>query len=161
MFCVGQTVLYGSNGVCTVEGVTEKRIGKNTLQYYVLKPLATDSSTLFVPTANEKLVSKIRCVLTREEANALLAALPVCGEWNGNKQERSEAFRAVISEGSRVELIRLIRLICFHEREQSAKGKRLHISDERFLKEAEKMICEEFSLVLQLNRDEVLARLLA
>ena len=160
MFCVGQTVLYGSNGVCMVDDVTEKRIGKTKMQYYVLKPLCNNTSTLFVPTANQQLVSKMRRILTEDEAEAILRDLPPCGDWNDNKQERSEQFRAIITEGSCVELIRLIRLVRTHEQEQLAGGKRLHISDERFLKEAEKMICEEFSLVLHISRDEVLERIM-
>ncbi|MBQ2568953.1 MAG: CarD family transcriptional regulator [Ruminococcus sp.] len=160
MFCVGQTVLYGSNGVCMVDDVTEKRIGKTKIQYYVLKPLCNNTSTLFVPTANQQLVSKMRRILTEDEAEAILRDLPPCGDWNDNKQERSEQFRAIITEGSCVELIRLIRLVRTHEQEQLAGGKRLHISDERFLKEAEKMVCEEFSLVLHISRDEVLERIL-
>ncbi len=160
MFCVGQTVLYGSNGVCMVDDVTEKRIGKTKMQYYVLKPLCNNTSTLFVPTANQQLVSKMRRILTEDEAEAILRNLPPCGDWNDNKQERSEQFRAIITEGSCVELIRLIRLVRTHGQEQLAGGKRLHISDERFLKEAEKMICEEFSLVLHISRDEVLERIL-
>ena len=160
MFCVGQTVLYGSNGVCMVDDVTEKRIGKTKIQYYVLKPLCNNTSTLFVPTANQQLVSKMRRILTEDEAEAILRDLPPCGDWNDNKQERSEQFRAIITEGSCVELIRLIRLVRTREQEQLAGGKRLHISDERFLKEAEKMICEEFSLVLHISRDEVLERIL-
>ncbi|MBQ5629137.1 MAG: CarD family transcriptional regulator [Ruminococcus sp.] len=160
MFCVGQTVLYGSNGVCMVDDVTEKRIGKTKIQYYVLKPLCNNTSTLFVPTANQQLVSKMRRILTEDEAEAILRDLPPCGDWNDNKQERSEQFRAIITEGSCVELIRLIRLVRTHGQEQLAGGKRLHISDERFLKEAEKMVCEEFSLVLHISRDEVLERIL-
>ena len=160
MFCVGQTVLYGSNGVCMVDDVTEKRIGKTKMQYYVLKPLCNNTSTLFVPTANQQLVSKMRRILTEDEAEAILRDLPPCGDWNDNKQERSEQFRAIITEGSCVELIRLIRLVRTHEQEQLAGGKRLHISDERFLKEAEKMVCEEFSLVLHISRDEVLERIM-
>lgn len=160
MFCVGQTVLYGSNGVCMVDDVTEKRIGKTKMQYYVLKPLCNNTSTLFVPTANQQLVSKMRRILTEDEAEAILRDLPPCGDWNDNKQERSELFRAIITEGSCVELIRLIRLVRTHGQEQLAGGKRLHITDERFLKEAEKMICEEFSLVLHISRDEVLERIL-
>ncbi len=160
MFCVGQTVLYGSNGVCMVDDVTEKRIGKTKIQYYVLKPLCNNTSTLFVPTANQQLVSKMRRILTEDEAEAILRNLPPCGDWNDNKQERSEQFRAIITEGSCVELIRLIRLVRTHEQEQLAGGKRLHITDERFLKEAEKMICEEFSLVLHISRDEVLERIM-
>ena len=160
MFCVGQTVLYGSNGVCMVDDVTEKRIGKTKIQYYVLKPLCNNTSTLFVPTANQQLVSKMRRILTEDEAEAILRDLPPCGDWNDNKQERSEQFRAIITEGSCVELIRLIRLVRTHGQEQLAGGKRLHISDERFLKEAEKMVCEEFSLVLHISRDEVLERIM-
>lgn len=160
MFCVGQTVLYGSNGVCMVDDVTEKRIGKTKMQYYVLKPLCNNTSTLFVPTANQQLVSKMRRILTEDEAEAILRDLPPCGDWNDNKQERSEQFRAIITEGSCVELIRLIRLVRTHGQEQLAGGKRLHITDERFLKEAEKMVCEEFSLVLHISRDEVLERIL-
>ena len=160
MFCVGQTVLYGSNGVCMVDDVTEKRIGKTKIQYYVLKPLCNNTATLFVPTANQQLVSKMRRILTEDEAEAILRNLPPCGDWNDNKQERSEQFRAIITEGSCVELIRLIRLVRTHEQEQLAGGKRLHITDERFLKEAEKMVCEEFSLVLHISRDEVLERIL-
>ena len=160
MFCVGQTVLYGSNGVCMVDDVTEKRIGKTKIQYYVLKPLCNNTSTLFVPTANQQLVSKMRRILTEDEAEAILRDLPPCGDWNDNKQERSEQFRAIITEGSCVELIRLIRLVRTHEQEQLAGGKRLHITDERFLKEAEKMICKKFSLVLHISRDEVLERIL-
>lgn len=160
MFCVGQTVLYGSNGVCMVDDVTEKRIGKTKMQYYVLKPLCNNTSTLFVPTANQQLVSKMRRILTEDEAEAILRNLPPCGDWNDNKQERSEQFRAIITEGSCVELIRLIRLVRTHEQEQLAGGKRLHITDERFLKEAEKMVCEEFSLVLHISRDEVLERIM-
>ena len=34
------------------------------------------------------------------------------------------------------------------------------MSDERFLKEAEKMICEEFSIVLNTTRESVLSRIL-
>ena len=160
MFSIGQTVLYGSNGVCMIDDVTEKRIGSSKIEYYVLKPVCTNTSTLFVPVSNQQLVGKIRCVLTADEANRILDNLPECGEWNDNKIERSDSFRTVISSGDSVELIRLIRLINLHEREQTAKGKRLHISDERFLKEAEKMICEEFSIVLNTTRESVLERIL-
>ena len=160
MFCVGQTVLYGTNGVCVVDDVTEKRIGKTKMQYYVLKPVCTNTSTLFVPVGNTQLVSKMRCILTADEAKAILRELPPCGDWNDNKIERSEQFRSVITEGACVELIRMIRLIRAHEQEQVGKGKRLHITDERFLKEAEKMVCEELSLVLDISRDEVLQRIL-
>ena len=36
-----------------------------------------------------------------------------------------------------------------------ARGKKLHVADERMLQEAEKMICDEFSYVLGIPKEEV------
>ena len=56
MYSIGEVVLYGSNGVCEITEITTKKIGKDSIEYYVLKPVCSDSSTLFVPTQNEMLV---------------------------------------------------------------------------------------------------------
>ena len=40
--------------------------------------------------------------------------------------------------------------------EQQKNGRRLHITDERFMKEAEKMLYEEFAYVLNIRKDQVL-----
>ncbi len=157
MFSVGQTVLYGTNGVCKIDDITNKKVGKISMEYYVLKPVCSGTSTLFVPTANETLVAKIRPILSEDEINTLLDENRGCDEWIENKLTRTEVFKEIISEGDTAKLIRLIRAIRLHEQEQISKGKRLHLSDERFLKEAEKMICEEFSLVLSIEYDEVIS----
>ena len=160
MFSVGQNVLYGTNGVCVVEDITEKKVGKVSMEYYVLKPLASDSSTLFVPTHNEELVKRIREVLNKDSINSILANLPDIGEWNENKQERSDDFKSIIVDGDCVELIRMIRLIHAHSNDLAENGRHLHMSDERFLKEAEKMVSEEISLVLDVDRDAALELIL-
>lgn len=160
MYSVGQTVLYGTNGVCSITDITTKRVGKVSLEYYVLKPICSNTSTLFVPTHNEQLVSKIRYVLSEDEIRSILDNLPECGEWNDNKAERTEIFKKVISKGNCQELIKLIRLIHTHEVLQESKGKRLHIADERVLKEAKKMVCDEVSLVLHIDRETVIELIL-
>ncbi len=156
MYKVGEDVLYGSNGVCTITEITNKKIAGKTIEYYVLKPVYSETSTLFVPVHNEALVSKIRSVLSKDELNSILSNLPDPPEWNDNKNDRLELFKNVISEGNCLKLITLIRLIHNHEQIQVSKGKRLHISDERILKEAEKMVCDEISLVLQVDRSRAL-----
>ena len=160
MFSVGQNVLYGTNGVCVVEDITEKQVGKVSMEYYVLKPLATDSSTLFVPTHNEELVKRIREVLNKDTIDSILSNLPDIGEWNENKQERSDNFKSIIAGGDCVELIRMIRLINAHSDELAENGRHLHMSDERFLKEAEKMVSEEVSLVLDVDKDTAIELIL-
>ena len=75
MYTSGQTVIYGANGVCVIEGVTVRKIGSVSMEYYVLKPLGAVGSTVYVPTQNEKLVGRIRRVKSAGEVRALLASL--------------------------------------------------------------------------------------
>ena len=49
------TVFYGTTGVCVVERMETKKIGRESKDYYVLKPVAQCSSTVYVPTDNEVL----------------------------------------------------------------------------------------------------------
>lgn len=160
MFSVGQLVLYGTNGVCRIEDITEKSVGNVKGEYYVLKPASSASSTLYVPMSNELLVGKMRSVLTREEVNEVLANKPQADEWIEMKQDRTEYFKSIISRGDRRELVGMIRLISAHRDSMLNEGRRLHMSDERFLREAEKMVCEEFSIVLGIDAAEALALVL-
>ena len=73
MFSAGQTVLYGANGVCRIEEITTRRVGSAETEYYVLKPVWSESSTLYVPTRNETLVSRMRFVTTAESLRKILA----------------------------------------------------------------------------------------
>lgn len=152
MFNAGQTVIYGSNGVCKIIEITTKKISGSMIEYYVLKPLYSDASTLFVPVQNNRLISKIRGVMTAKEINDVIENLPEIGEWNDNKLERSDAFRAALSSGVFSDVIGIIRLIRRHEQEQVSKGRHLHLADDRILKEAEKIVYEEISYALGIDR---------
>ena len=35
MYSIGEVVLYGSNGVCEITEITTKKIGKDSIEYYV------------------------------------------------------------------------------------------------------------------------------
>ena len=162
MYKVQDKVMYGTNGVCTISEITTKKIGREKIEYYVLKPSGSNSSTLFVPTHSEALVGKMRFIMTKDEVESLIGNIPKDKpEWVSNKNLRFDLFKSIIASGDCTEILKLIRTIHFHEDEQLSKGKRLHISDERFLKEAEKMILEEFSMVLEESTQDVLARILS
>ncbi len=151
MYSVGQKVLYGSNGVCVIEDITEKKVGREKIEYYVLKPVCAKSSTLYVPTHNEKLVSRIRFVLSADQIRDILKNFKSELSWDDNKLNRNDSFRAVISGARCDELISLVRLIYSKRAELEQRGKRLHVSDERFLREAEKMLCDEISDAFQID----------
>ena len=60
-FEIGQNVIYGTNGLCRVEDIKEMSFiaGETKKAYYILEPLRTKASTIYVPLKNEKLVSKM------------------------------------------------------------------------------------------------------
>ena len=67
MFSPGQCVIYGANGVCTVDGVREMQLpyDDEAQSYYVLKPASKPGSTIYVPMGNETLVGRLRPLLDK------------------------------------------------------------------------------------------------
>ena len=76
--------------------------------------------------------------------------------WIENENQRKEAYREIIARGDRTELVKMIKTLYLHQQQRQAIGKKLHIADERFFKEAEKMLYDEFALVLNIKQEEVL-----
>lgn len=158
MFSNGDTVLYGAEGVCRLEGSTQREVGGRKLEYYVLKPVYREGSTVFVPKGNETLTAKMRRVLSPEEIHRLIQEIPEEKElWIENEGERRVEYGRIVSNGDRRELIRVIKALYQRRRRQQELGKKFHLSDERFLKEAEEKLHGEFALVLNIQPDQVTA----
>lgn len=156
MFEVGSTVLYGSDGVCMIQDITHKDVGGISGDYYVLEPIYQKKSVVFVPLANERLVGRMRNILSTEELYALIDSMPVEPmRWISEEGDRKATYKDIITRGNCSELMRLVRTLYRHRDEQETRGKRLHASDDRFLKTAEKMINDEFAIVLQIDPEQV------
>ena len=76
-------------------------------------------------------------------------------EWMEDERARKEHFKDMVSRADTFELIQLIKMLVEHREKVTARGKKLHVADERMLQEAEKMICDEFSYVLGIPKEEV------
>jgi len=159
MFRVNDVIIYGAHGVCRIADMEEKTVGGVKRNYYVLKPVNDDGSTIFVPTDNELVLKKMRRLLTKEEVIDLIDSMTdEDGPWIKNDNDRKEHYRKVLSGGDHAALLRTIRGIYSHRREREAEGKRLHMIDERFFKDAEQILYNEFQYVLNLNsKEELLA----
>lgn len=157
MYSVNDTILYGSHGVCRVAGIETKDFGGNLAEYYVLRPVYSENSTIYVPVSNEKLAGKMRRVLTSGEIDQIIRAMPYEeSAWVEDESERKEKYKEILAQGDRMELVKMIKALYYHQREQQAKGRRLHTADEHFFKEAEKLLYDEFALVLHIKPEQVL-----
>lgn len=109
MYAIGDKIVYGENGVCTVCAIAPLSMSgtdKNKL-YYHLRPLI-GSGTYFTPVDSGAFM---RPVISREEAEALIAAIPgiapaICNDSRFNhvdafykelfKQHTCEALVAIV-----------------------------------------------------------------
>lgn len=158
MFQVNDVIIYGTQGVCEITGIEEKIISGAKKKYYVLKPVKDQGSTIYAPTENEQVLKKMRRLLTEREINDLIDSMPEEKMiWIPNVNERKESYKQILAGGNHLELIQMIKAIYAHKQEREAEGKRLHMSDEHFFKDAELILFNEFQYVLKLNsKDELM-----
>ena len=158
MFKVHDVIIYGTQGVCQIVGIEEKAVNGTKKTYFILKPVNDSLSTIFAPTDNGHVLKKMRRLLSREEINKLIDSMPEEDiVWFKNDNDRKEYYRKILASGDHMALIKMIKGIYSHKKEREAQGKRLHMVDEHFFKDAEQILYNEFQYVLNLNsKDELM-----
>lgn len=154
----GDYIRYSTSGVCLIEDIKmlDYTHSKNEREFYILKPVASAASTIYVPTENEALTAKMRYILKKDELDALIMSAKNGGiEWNDDRKKRGEHFKEIIRRCMPEELLRLVSCIYLKKRELEENGKKLSASDEAALTQAEGLIENEFSFVLNLKSSEV------
>ena len=154
MFAIGDTVLYGHSGVCRITDIRTERFGPSPRTYYVLAPVHDRASTIYCPVDQEKL--PLRPLLNADEVRRLIHAIPQAQDvWIEDNGKRRDRFADMLKSGDREQMVALIRTIYQHRCQRDEAGKKLHLADERVLRDAERLLYEEFAEVLGLRPDEV------
>lgn len=155
MFETGQWVVYGVHGVCRVAGREKQLVNRKRTEYLVLEPLAQNESRYFVPTANPTAMGKLREVLPAEELKALLASNEIRQDcWIADENQRKQHYRDLTSNGDRVSIMNMTYCLYRYKEEQLTAGRKFHLCDDNFLRDAEKLLSSEISLVLEMPQDQ-------
>lgn len=157
-FNKGEYVKYATSGVCLIENITKIDYlhDRNPQEFYVLKPIAANSSTVYVPLANNELTSKMRKLLSKEEIDSLIdASKSDAIEWINDRKARSEKFKSIISKSEPDQLLKLVGCIYVKKQELLKNGKKLSSTDASLLSSAEELIKNEFSFVLQMSGTQI------
>lgn len=155
MFQVGDRVVYGVHGVCSVTATEERVIDRLHRTFLVLEPVGLDGSRFLVPTHNGAAMGKIRPMLTPEELEQLLSSDQIREDkWIRDENQRKQAYRELIGGGDRVGLMQMVYALYLFRSRQSATGKRIHQCDENFLRDAERLLSGEIAIVLNMPTDE-------
>lgn len=155
MFKLGDVVVYGTQGVCKIERTETKQIGKNSAEYYVLKPVFNEGTSLFVPVDNQVLISRMHPVLTKTEVEELVkfaenADVTKCNDEISQKEE----YQTVLVSNDRKKLVLLIKTIRAEKELRHKSARKLTVNDERVLHKAEQLLYNELGYVLGIEPQE-------
>lgn len=158
MLQIGSQVVYGIHGVCNIIGTELRIVDRKNVEYLILEPNDQPGARFYVPAHNQAALSKLRPVLTREELESLLksdAAYADC--WITSENLRKQKYRELINNADCAALLAMIRVLYKHREEQLSAGRKFHLCDENFLRDAKKMLSSEISLVLTIQRPEAMS----
>ena len=152
MFAVGEKIVYGEHGVCTVDKVAPldmSGVSKNKL-YYHLSPLI-GSGTYFTPVDSDAFM---RPVMGRQEAEALIDAMPgiepaICLD---NRFNHVDAFYKELFRTHSCEvLVSIVKGLNSRMAERKTKSSRA----EATMKRAKEMLHGELAVALDMDISEV------
>lgn len=158
MFQQGDLVVYGTTGVCRVEEITRLDLSEASRDrlYYRLMPLQQDGVIYTPVDGNGKI--PIRPVITAEEAEELIDRIPdiqVEAYHSSTLQALTQHYQEVMRTHNCGDILELLRSIYVKRQQVEAQKRRLGMVDERFMKQAERMLYGEFSAALGIPFDEV------
>ncbi len=153
MYQIGDQVLYGVHGVCRVTGQEKQVMDKKQRLYLVLEPEGQQGARFLVPTHNEGAMSKLRPMMTEAELESLLQSEEVRRDhWIPDENQRKQRYRELIGSGNRAALMGMICTLYRHKAARAEAGRRCHLCDDNFLRDAEKILSGEISLVLSISQ---------
>ena len=152
MYQIGELVVYGIHGVCRVTSQEQQTSAGKQVVYLVLEPLDQEGSKFLIPAHNAAAMAKVKPILTREEWLELFTSDTVRTDvWIPDENQRKQCYREVITGGNRSKLLQQIRTLYRHKKVQTSIGRKVHICDENFLRDAEKILISELSVVFGLE----------
>ena len=152
MYQQNEIVSYGIHGVCRITD-TEVRSAKGVkTEYLVLQPLDQPGTRFYIPTKNEAALAKLRPAVTGDQVMDIIRSAQVAKDpWIADENKRKLYYKDLISSGDTVALLSMARSISARREAQS----KLHMCDENFLKDAEKLLVSELSLASGIAPEEM------
>ena len=161
MFNVDDYIMYGKTGVCKVVDITnEKFINGEKRKYYILSPIYNNDTVIKIPLDNDKV--PMRKVISKGDMTALINDIPNMEIlWIDDEKKRIAQFETMLKSGQCEELIKLIKSIKFSKKYARSIGKKLEKPDRDIMKEAERLLTEEFAIILNVYPNEASSYILS
>ena len=155
MYQVGDWVVYGIHGVCEILDIEVKTIDRQKIAYFVLEPLEQPGTRYYIPKDKPAALSKLSPVLSRQELEDLIASCdPKGSSWIADENQRKLRYRELIGSGDRRALVVMVHTLHLHKKKQAEQGRKFHLCDDNFLRDAEKCLAGEIAIAMNMEPDE-------
>ena len=156
MFGIGDTIVYGFEGVFTVSEYTSSPIDKNDKRvFYILTPIFGSSGNIIVA-PSEGGATSMRPVISKEEAmdfvELIPSILPVVVE---KERNRRDVYKAVMNNGSCSDYVSIIKTVRCRREEVMAQKRRISETDADFEGMAKRCLYSELSVAMDLPYVEI------
>ena len=156
MYQIGEKIIYGSNGVCVIEGFKTLEV-PHTMEekvYYIIKPMFQECR-ISAPVDTKMFM---RPIISAEEAQVLidgLANLDAQPYFNNALRQLQDYYEKRIATHDCNELASML-VALYRKREQMLSQKRkFGAIDERYMKRAEELLFGELAVALDLTKAEI------
>ena len=154
MYQIGDLVVYGSIGVCRVDGFSHPD-GNDSKLFYCLSPLY-QPGVIHTPVESAKV--PLRPVMTADAADHLLSQLS--GIRVEIYKERTiqllaQKYQSVLQTGDPLQLLSLSLSVQQKRKQAEAQNRRLGMVDERYGRQAERVLFGELAVALDMPIDEI------
>ena len=156
MYQIGDKIIYGSNGVCVIEGIKMIEVPRTDelKPYYVIKPFFQECRI----SAPVDTGVYMRAVISAEEAHALLESIPHVEPkpyYNTALRQLQDYYEKKLAAHDCAVLVETL-LSIYRKREEVLSQKRkFGAIDERYMKRAEDLLFGELSVVLDMTKADV------
>ena len=156
MYNIGDLIIYGNSGVCTVENIgplESMDIPKDVI-YYTLLPYYRKGSTIYTPVDNKKVV--MRPIVTKEESMRIIDEIKdIDTLWISEEKKRENEYKTAVRTCDCKQLVRIIKTIYLRKLSRIADGKKITATDEKYFKIAEDNFYGELAIPLEMTKEEV------
>lgn len=156
MYQVGDRIIYGNSGVCIIHEIKMIEVPHSDEQkaYYVIKPVFQDCQ-ISVPVDTKMFM---RPVISADEARALIDRIPHIDAqpyYNNALRQLQEYYEQKLSSHNCADLIELTMSLHKKKQEVLKQKRKFGAIDERYMKRAEELLFGEFSVALNIPKQEV------
>lgn len=148
MYKSGDVVVYGRD-VYRIKDVKDNYLFNKT--YYIMNPIDDDSLVTSVPVDT---TSYLRDVITKEEAEELIAKIPSIEIIQASDRDIEYEYKQLLRENTLEALIKIIKTTYMRNMMRQNQNKRISEKGGQYFNRAERQLYNELSLSLHLTVDD-------